>query len=135
MPVNSFDDYYMSWKPNIKNVTPPIYKALAEILENDIKSGKLKPGTKLPPQRELADFLDINLSTVSRSIKLVMEKGLLSSSIGSGTFVSSDADINTVILLENNNEKIIEMGAILPDVLSIFSRRSKWNNCSFSFII
>lgn len=118
MPVNSFDDYYMSWKPNIKNATPPIYKALAEILENDIKSGKLKPGTKLPPQRELADFLDINLSTVSRSIKLVMEKGLLSSSIGSGTFVSSDADINTVILLENNNEKIIEMGAILPDVLS-----------------
>ena len=116
MPVNSFDDYYMSWKPDIKNATPPIYKALAEILENDIKSGKLKPGTKLPPQRELADFLDINLSTVSRSIKLVMEKGLLSSSIGSGTFVSSDADINTVILLGNDNEKIIEMGAILPDV-------------------
>ena len=47
-----------------------------------------------------------------------MKKGLLSSSIGSGTFVSSDADINTIILLENSNEKVIEMGAILPDVSS-----------------
>lgn len=116
MPVNSFDNYYMSWKPNIENIEGPIYKGLVEILENDIKKGNLKRGTKLPPQRELADFLDINLSTVSRAIKLAMEKGLLSSSVGSGTFVSSDAGINTIILSHTDNQEIIEMGAILPDI-------------------
>ena len=56
MPVNSFDNYYMSWKPDIKNAAPPIYKALAEILESDIRSGKLKPGTKLPPQESWQIF-------------------------------------------------------------------------------
>lgn len=116
MPVNSFDNYYMSWKPDIKNIKSPIYKGLADILENDIKTGKLKAGTKLPPQRELADFLDINLSTVSRAIKLAMEKGLLSSSVGCGTFVSSDVGFNTIILSHTENKEVIEMGAILPDI-------------------
>ena len=75
MPVNSFDNYPMSWKPDIKNLKPPIYKSLAELLEDDIKKGVLKPGDKLPPQRELADFLDLNLSTITRAFKLCEQKG------------------------------------------------------------
>lgn len=91
MPVNSFDNYPMSWKPDMSDITGPKYIALAEQLERDIQSGKLKAGTKLPPQRELADFLDLNLSTISKVYKLCEQKGLLSASVGSGTYVSSDA--------------------------------------------
>ena len=56
MPVNSFENYPMSWKPDLSNTKPPIYLALVRQLEDDIKAGALKPGTKLPPQRELADY-------------------------------------------------------------------------------
>ena len=67
MPINSFENYPMSWKPQLSDRTAPIYLKLAKQLEQDIKTGKLKPGDKLPPQRELADFLDLNLSTITRT--------------------------------------------------------------------
>lgn len=53
MPVNSFDDYYMSWRPKIERGKKALYLMIAEQLENDIKQGVILPGTKLPPQREL----------------------------------------------------------------------------------
>ena len=89
MPVNSFENYPMSWKPDLSNTKPPIYLALVRQLEDDIKAGALKPGTKLPPQRELADYLDINLSTVSRAFKICEQKGLLSASVGNGTYIAT----------------------------------------------
>lgn len=116
MSINSFDDYPMSWKPDLSKTKGPKYLALVKILEEDIKNGSLKPGTKLPPQRELADFLDVNLSTISRAFKLCEQKGLLSASVGSGTFVSSDADVETVLLFGHENTQIIEMGAIVPNI-------------------
>ena len=115
MPVNSFEDYKMSWKPERKELNSPKYISLANLLEEDIKNGSLKPGTKLPPQRELADYLDMNLSTITRAFKLCSMKGLISSAVGNGTFVASDAASNH-ILLQEEESKLIEMGAILPDV-------------------
>lgn len=53
MPVNSFENYPMNWKPVLNHVTGALYKTLAQILEEDIKKGTL-----LMPQRELADFRD-----------------------------------------------------------------------------
>lgn len=115
MPINSFDAYPMSWKPDISNSTAPLYIAIAQQLEEDIKEGKLTPGTKLPPQRELADFLDVNLSTITRAFKLCGQKGLIYASIGSGTFVSTDAASNKILLPTNRTTPMIEMGSVLPD--------------------
>lgn len=113
MPINSFDNYPMSWKPNIKNLTQPIYKSLAHLLEDDIRKGSLKPGDKLPPQRELADFLDLNLSTITRAFKICEMKGLISGSIGKGTYISSDVQTSP-LLLGTLNEDYIDMGAAFP---------------------
>lgn len=114
MPVNSFDEYPMSWKPDLSNVSVPLYIAIADQLQQDILEGKLAPGTKLPPQRELADFLDVNLSTISRAFKLCGQKGLIYASIGSGTFVSSDAATNKMLLPTSSSSHMIEMGSVLP---------------------
>ncbi|OYO76220.1 GntR family transcriptional regulator, partial [Lachnotalea glycerini] len=113
MPVNSFDNYPMSWKPNLENTNQAFYKELAKRLEKDIKSGVLKPGTMLPPQRELADFLDINLSTITRAFKLCEQKGPICGVVGRRTFVASDVT-NGSILLSNKEDRLIEMGAIMP---------------------
>ena len=115
MPINSFDNYLMSWKPIIDNTDRPIYIYLADRLEEDIRTGNLTPGTKLPPQRELADFLDINLSTVSRAFKLCEQRGLICSAVGNGTYVASDAAVNSMLFLNTNPKNMIEMGAILPN--------------------
>ena len=116
MPVNSFDDYPMSWKPDVSRISGSKYMALAKLLEDDIRSGKLKAGTKLPPQRELADFLDLNLSTISKVYKLCGQKGLLSASVGNGTYVSSDAAADPMLLCAKEDSQMIEMGAIIPSV-------------------
>ena len=117
MPVNSFENYPMSWKPTLQHSKKPLYLTLAEQLEQDIKSGVLRPGTKLPPQRELADFLDINVSTVTRAFKICSNQGLLSSAVGSGTFVSYDVNTSTLIIPEKPNSSIIELGSMMPETL------------------
>ena len=83
MPVNSFENYPMSWKPVISDRKGAIYTQLAEQLVKDIRNGLLKPGDKLPPQRELADYLDLHLSTVTRAYKL----GIMTGSVPSHTGV------------------------------------------------
>ena len=66
MPINSFDQYPLTWKPDKKDLKPPYYRSLAAHLEQQITSGLLKPGTQLPPQREIADYLDLNYTTITR---------------------------------------------------------------------
>ena len=115
MPVNSFENYPMTWKPVIEKNAKSLYHFLAERLEADIVSGSLLPGTKLPPLRELADYLDINVSTVSKAFKVCEQKGLLSARVGSGTVVSYDALSNAYLLGDRKPHGAVEMGATLPE--------------------
>ncbi|NCC15006.1 MAG: PLP-dependent aminotransferase family protein [Clostridia bacterium] len=114
MPVNSFENYPMTWKPEKTKLTQPLYLSLAKLLEQDIKSGSLPPHTKLPPQRELADYLDINLSTVTKAFKLCQLNGFLYAVIGRGTFVSPHAGTSISIQDTKTNTDALEMGIIKP---------------------
>jgi len=114
MPINSFDNYPMSWKPKLDKSKKPLYLELARQLEDDIRQGVLLPGTKLPPQRELADYLDICFTTVTRVFKLCIQKGLLSSRVGSGTFVSYSAWSCFRMLPQDEEHKAIDLGSLSP---------------------
>ncbi|WKA56461.1 PLP-dependent aminotransferase family protein [Planococcus shixiaomingii] len=118
MPVNSFENYPMTWKPTVNREERPIYQALAKQLEEAVIEGHLVPGTKLPPQRELADYLEVNLSTISKAFKVAELKGLISATVGSGTYVSYDAVSNAYLLGEEKPKHMIEMGAMLTDRVS-----------------
>ena len=52
------------WIPRLKAGSGPVYLAIADALEADIASGRLAPGTRLPPQRALAEALGIDFTTV-----------------------------------------------------------------------
>jgi len=113
MSVNSFENYPLSWRPVLdkSHTEASLSTALADLLEQDIVNGKLLPGTKLPPQRELADFLEIGLSTVTRAFKLCRQRGLLCSAVGSGTFVASDATENSMLLANPDEHSLIDLGS------------------------
>lgn len=115
MPFNSFENYPMSWKPSLDKNARSLYQVLAQQLADDIQNGILLPGTKLPPQRELADFLDINVSTVSKAFKLCELKGLLSATVGSGTFVSYDAVYSGNLMIQHDRNTVINMGPTAPE--------------------
>lgn len=102
------------WNPRIETGDKPLYIALADALESDIQAGVLKPGEKLPPQRELSGRLGVNLSTVTRAFRVCELKGMISGVVGRGTFISSDAKVSLSLVSQDKTSDIIEMGQVLP---------------------
>ena len=78
-----------NWHPDKLNGIGPKYVQLADLIEQDIASGTLKPGDKLPPQRNLAYDLGVTIGTIGRAYTLATERGLVAGEIGRGTYVLS----------------------------------------------
>lgn len=112
MSINLYDQYPLSWQPDRSKLTRPYYRSLIQQLESDILTHKLQKNTRLPSQRELADFLDINFTTVGRAYKYGLEKGLLHTNIGSGTFVSQNAFSSITISNHNVDNHLIDLGLV-----------------------
>lgn len=109
MPINSFEDYPLTWQPDRTQLSRPVYRALLAQLEVAITTGTLLPGTKLPSQRELADYLDLNFTTITRVYKLSQERGLTYGITGRGTFVAQNASSKVTISLDRQSE-LTELG-------------------------
>jgi len=50
--------------------------------------GKLKPGSKLPPEREFARLLGVGRPALRQALKALSTMGIIDSRVGKGTFVS-----------------------------------------------
>lgn len=61
---------------------------LTELLREDIKSGKWKPGDRLPGEYELSEHYKVSRNTMRKAIKVLAMEGLLESNQGSGTFLA-----------------------------------------------
>src|SRR5215475_13081262 len=79
------------WMPNLASSGKPRYLAIADAIAEDIRSGRLAPSDRLPPQRKLARRLDIDFTTVARGYVEAQRRGLVESRIGQGTFVRTTA--------------------------------------------
>src|SRR5512143_1963312 len=66
----------------------PLYNQIAESLLDQIESGKLVPGSRLPPERELSEMLGVNRMTLRQALHLLQAQGLLIRRQGNGTFVA-----------------------------------------------
>ena len=65
----------------------PLYGHLVSLLENAIASGELPSGSRLPPERTLAERLKISRTTVVSAYRELEARGLLRGYVGRGTFV------------------------------------------------
>ncbi len=79
------------WAPQLSRLGKPRYLAIADAIAEDIRSGKLAPSERLPPQRKLARRLDIDFTTVARGYVEAQRRGLIESRVGQGTFVRASA--------------------------------------------
>src|SRR5688572_13610638 len=70
---------------------------IADNIEEMIAREHLIPGTKLPPERELAQHFSVSRPTVSAALNLLQERGLVGRSVGRGTLVK---EIPRVIVME-----------------------------------
>ena len=67
----------------------PIYEQLADGLKEMIARGELREGVNLPPVRQLAADLGVNLNTVAVAYRQLQSEGLITVKHGSGAVVSS----------------------------------------------
>ncbi|MEX6507912.1 PLP-dependent aminotransferase family protein [Jiella sp. M17.18] len=74
-----------------ENGDAPFYLRLADAIERAIVEGVLKPGDKLPPQRDIAYDLGVTLGTISRAYQVARERGLTAGEVGRGTYVRDGA--------------------------------------------
>ena len=68
--------------------TRPIYLQILDGFKEQIATGVLQPGDKLPSVRELAVTLAINPNTIQRAYKLLEFDGWIATMPGKGCFVS-----------------------------------------------
>lgn len=66
-----------------------LYTQVAQSVEADIRAGHLRPGDRLPSERDLADHFDVSRVTVRRALGDLADIGLVESHHGSGTFVTT----------------------------------------------
>lgn len=75
------------WTPDVSASTDPIYLAIAKAIVSDIVDGRLSPGDRLPPHRELARELNVSIGTVTRGYVEAMRRGVIRGETGRGTYV------------------------------------------------
>ncbi|MGM0899721.1 MAG: PLP-dependent aminotransferase family protein [Bacillota bacterium] len=104
----------MDWKPDRK-VKKAIYKQLAEYIENGIADGTFPPDKPLPSERQLANELNINRSTVVSAYDELESNGLIERKRGSGTTISKDIWGITKKRIPSWN-RYVEAGSFLPNL-------------------
>jgi len=67
----------------------PLYVQIAESLLDRIESGELRPGDRLPAERELSQMLEVKRMTRRRALQVLELQGLLMRRQGDGTYVTA----------------------------------------------
>lgn len=71
--------------------TAPLFRQIADLIEDAIVDGTLEAGSRAPSTNELADFHNINPATARRGLALLIDARVLEKRRGVGMFVPAGA--------------------------------------------
>ncbi len=107
---------------------PKIADAIVHEIESLILEGGLKPGQRLPPERELAEHFQVSRPSLREALQQLAARGLVESRRGGGTYVANMMDtafVNPLLgLLRNHPETLgdlVEMRYALEGVAAYFA--------------
>ncbi len=110
----------------------PFYQQLMEILTEQIASGRLEAGSKVPPVRELAAEAGVNPNTMQRALAELEREGLLYTNRTSGRYVTEDSEmirkVREMIAEDRINEFLTGMGQLGfkgAEILELLERKIK----------
>lgn len=70
----------------------PVYQQVADILRDQIKSGKIEPRRPVPSVRTLCETYGIARATAGKAIHLLADEGLIRRVPGKGWYVAPDVE-------------------------------------------
>lgn len=88
-PTNLRSDT-LNWKPD-RHSHLSLHVQIVDWMTTLISRGEWTVGMKLPPQRKLAELLEVNRSTIIEVLEELKTDGLLEMKRGAGTFVSNNS--------------------------------------------
>ncbi|MCS0612149.1 PLP-dependent aminotransferase family protein [Massilia kyonggiensis] len=106
-----------SWLPRLAGNKGPRFLQIADALQAAVADGSLKPGDRLPPQRQLAAWLDVDLTTVTRAYDEARRRNLLEGRGARGTYVAAPKVELTAILDLSMNTPPPPAGVDFDDML------------------
>ncbi|KKI92411.1 GntR family transcriptional regulator [Bacillus sp. SA1-12] len=116
----------MDWKPDRED-KKPIYKQIAEYIEQGIGTGQFPADRVLPSERTLAKELNVNRSTVVSAYEELQSLGIVERKKGSGTSVSTDIWGISHKRIPNWG-RYVEDGSFLPSLPLVQRIRSEIQN-------
>jgi len=97
------DDHLPIWLPQLAVQGGPRFLQIADALQAAVADGSLRPGDRLPPQRQLAAQLDVDLTTVTRAYDEARRRHLLEGRGARGTYVAAaKVELSAVLDLSMN---------------------------------
>ncbi|EMB4691548.1 TPA: FadR family transcriptional regulator [Citrobacter farmeri] len=85
-----------------------VFQTIIQHITNFLDSKQIKPGERLPSERELASMLNVSRTSVRQALKVLESSGRIETRVGSGTFL---AEPPTVSLSDTHSlERLIEGG-------------------------
>ena len=106
------------WEPAIAERGGPRYVAIADAIAQDVTSGVLPEGAKLPTHRDLAGRLGVTVGTVTRGYAEAERRGLTVGEVGRGTFVRTRLDPEDFgwrdAALEGKGKGVVDMSLACP---------------------
>ncbi len=105
------------WMPELDDRRGLKYLQIVEAIAEDIASGRLMEGTRLPPHRILSYQLGISANTTNRAYGEAIKRALLQGEVGRGTFVRStdiDSPVGELGNLHRQTSGPIDLSRNLP---------------------
>src|SRR3984893_6225600 len=117
------------WVPALASLPGPRYRAFVAALEADLASGRVKPGMRLLPQRDMAQRLALSVGTISKAYAEAEQRGLITGEVGRGTFVhrrrsearglgATEATINLALNVPPYTGEDDVIGSVLAEIVA-----------------
>lgn len=107
--------------PSDTRVTAKLISQIKTLISN----GSIAPGSKFPPERELAKEFKVNRSSVRQALKVLEIMGVLTQRVGDGTYLSTSAEsilnepLDFLILLDDlSHHELLETRMIVEPELA-----------------
>ena len=108
-----------------------VFEEIVQQLKDYFAQGELKPGDKLPSERELAEQFNVSRVSVRQALTILEAQGLLVRKVGGGTYKVSDADfevtqlVNLLMPETETFEEPLEVRLLLePKIASLAAHRA-----------
>ncbi|QDZ16218.1 GntR family transcriptional regulator [Humibacter ginsenosidimutans] len=95
----------------------PLWMQAVDTLREQVTSGVLRPGMRLPPERELCGRLGISRVTLRKALTKLVDEGVVRSSHGRGWYVAGEERNEWPNSLESFSETAARMGLVPTSVV------------------